>query len=123
MNNHKRWEMAQKYELKWWSNYSYNIDWYKNYSKTIITEVSPFIIITKEKVTYKGTLETFINKIYRDNKQFTQIFCLSDFLYDITEHILCPKYRILTEKSTYLEKKIDIGILTHSQIMKYNLMN
>lgn len=58
------------------------------------------IIITKEEVTYKGTLETFINKIYRDNKQFTQIFCLSDFLYDITEHILCPKYRILTENET-----------------------
>ena len=48
MKDNNRWVMAQKYELKWWSNYSYNIDWYKNYSKTIITEVSPFIIITKE---------------------------------------------------------------------------
>ena len=32
--------------------------------------------------------------------------------------IFCDLYRILTEKPTYLEKKIDIGILTHSQIMK-----
>ena len=56
------------------------------------------IIVTKEKVTYKGSLETFINKIYKENKQFGQIFSISDFLYDITEHELCPKYQILTEE-------------------------
>lgn len=58
------------------------------------------IIITKEKVTYKGSLETFINKIYRENGQFGQIFSITDFLYDITEHELCPKYEILTEDET-----------------------
>jgi len=56
------------------------------------------IIITKEKVTYKGSLENFINKIYKEKKQFGQIFSISDFLYDITEHELCPKYQILTEE-------------------------
>ena len=67
------------------------------------------IIITKDKTTYKGTLEMVINKIYKDNNQFAQIFCLTDFLYDITEHVLCPKYRILSvEETNIILKKFNI---------------
>ena len=67
------------------------------------------IIITKDKTTYKGTLEMVINKIYKDNNQFAQIFCLTDFLYDITEHVLCPKYRILSDEETnIILKKFNI---------------
>ena len=46
MDNLKRWEMAQEYELDWWTKYSGNIDWYENYSKEIIKEVSQFIDIS-----------------------------------------------------------------------------
>lgn len=76
----------------------------------IIKDNDTCIIITKDKTTYKGTLENYINKIYSDNNQFAQIFCLTDFLYDITQHILCPKYRILSkEESDKILNKFNIS--------------
>ena len=48
--NNKRWDIAQDYELKWWSKYCDNIEWYKEFSDEIITEISSFIDINKETV-------------------------------------------------------------------------
>ena len=48
MKLQRRWEMAQKYEIDWWSKYSGDIDWYTNFSKEIKREVSPFIEIKKD---------------------------------------------------------------------------
>ena len=60
------------------------------------------IYITKENITkdtYKdSTLKKYIDKIFEMNKQFVQIFCLNTLLYDITNHQLTPKYRILNDK-------------------------
>lgn len=79
----------------------------KNLEKVIDTLFEDFldnndvcIIITKDKVTYKGTLETYINKIFNEDKKFAQVFHIQNFLYDITEHILCPKYKILNKDET-----------------------
>ena len=44
-SRNNRWEVAQKYELQYWSNYSKNIDWYKQFSNEIVKETSPFIEI------------------------------------------------------------------------------
>jgi len=48
--NNKRWDVAQDYELQWWSNYSDSIEWYKGFSDEIITETSPFIDINQNTV-------------------------------------------------------------------------
>ena len=39
MDKQKRWVIAQKYELDWWTKYCDNIDWYEEFAKTIIIEV------------------------------------------------------------------------------------
>ena len=49
MDNKKRWAIAQKYELDWWTKYCDNIDWYEEFAKTIIIEVSPYIEISNDK--------------------------------------------------------------------------
>lgn len=55
--------------------------------------------ITKDKDLYKeSSLKKYIDKIFEINKQFVQIFCLNTLLYDITNHQLTPKYRILNDK-------------------------
>ena len=35
MDKQKRWVIAQKYELDWWTKYCDNIDWYEEFAKTI----------------------------------------------------------------------------------------
>ena len=48
MDKQKRWVIAQKYELDWWTKYCDNIDWYEEFAKTIIIEVSPYIEILSD---------------------------------------------------------------------------
>ena len=48
--NNKRWDIAQDYELGWWSKYSDSIEWYKGFSDKIITETSSFITINQNTV-------------------------------------------------------------------------
>jgi len=48
--NNKRWDVAQDYELQWWSSYSDSIEWYKVFSDEIITATSPFIDINHNTV-------------------------------------------------------------------------
>jgi hypothetical protein len=43
LKNKKRWNIAQDYELRWWSKYKDSIEWYKEFSDEIITETSSFI--------------------------------------------------------------------------------
>ena len=56
------------------------------------------IFITKDKVTYKGALENYMNSIYLSNKIFCQVIWLNSLLYDITENKLTPNYRILSQE-------------------------
>ena len=45
--NNRRWNIAQDYELQWWSKYKDSIKWYKEFSDEIIKETSSFININK----------------------------------------------------------------------------
>ena len=36
MDKQKRWVIAQKYELDWWTKYCDNIDWYEKIESAII---------------------------------------------------------------------------------------
>ena len=46
----KRWDIAQDYELRWWSKYTDNIKWYKEFSDEIVTGTSSFININQNTV-------------------------------------------------------------------------
>ena len=56
------------------------------------------IFITKDKVTYKGRLENYINNLYSADKIFCQVIWLNSMLFDMTENKLVPKYKILDEE-------------------------
>jgi len=45
-----RWDIAQDYELRWWSKYTDNIEWYKGFSDEIIIKTSSFININQNTV-------------------------------------------------------------------------
>ena len=45
-----RWDIAQDYELRWWSRYTDSIEWYKGFSDEIVTKTSSFININKNTV-------------------------------------------------------------------------
>ena len=79
------------------------------YEESFLEKEDDCIFITKDKVTYKGTLENYINNLYHTDKIFCQVIWLNSLLYDITLNKLVPKYEILSE-----EKKQEI-------IKKYNI--
>ena len=56
------------------------------------------IIITKDLVNYKGTLEEYVNKVFLTKKRYVQVLWLNRLLFDITQHELTPNYRILSEE-------------------------
>ena len=69
------------------------------------------IFITKDKVTYKGSLENYMNSIYFSNKIFCQVVWLNSLLYDITENKLTPTYRILSEEEKQkIMDKYHVGV-------------
>lgn len=74
--------------------------------ENILKDEDTFIIITKDSVNYKGSLEEYINQKFVTKQRFTQIFWLNTLLFDITQHELVPNYRILTdeEKQDVLDK-------------------
>ena len=59
--NNKRWDVAQDYELQWWSNYSDSIEWYKEFSDEIITEISPFIDINQNTLPDENNISSIVN--------------------------------------------------------------
>ena len=56
------------------------------------------IIITKDLVNYKGTLEEYVNKVFLTKKRYVQVLWLNRLLFDITQHELTPNYRILSNE-------------------------
>ena len=56
------------------------------------------VIITKDQVTYQGSLEDYVNKIFQTNKRFLQILYIKTLLFDITQHSFVPEYKILSEE-------------------------
>jgi len=50
IKNNERWDIAQDYELRWWSKYFDSIKWYKGFSEKIISETSSFIKINQNTV-------------------------------------------------------------------------
>ena len=76
------------------------------YESKLIENKDVLVIITKDKVNYQGSLEEYINRIYLKDKIFCQILCLSNLLFNITEHELVPKYRIMShdEKEQLIKK-------------------
>jgi SAM-dependent methyltransferase len=48
MNNRKRWELAQDYELNWWKGYKEGFEWYQIYSKEVEDFTQPFLEIGQE---------------------------------------------------------------------------
>lgn len=79
------------------------------------------IIITKDQVTYQGSLEEYINKIYSTNKRFLQIFYIKTLLFDITKHSFVPSYRILSdEEKLEVMKKFKIDEIKCPQIKVYD---
>ena len=61
----------------------------------ILSNEDTCIIISKDKITYKGSMEEYVNKVFNNNKRFIQVFWLKELLFDITEHELVPEYKIL----------------------------
>ena len=74
------------------------------------------IIITKDLVNYKGTLEEFVNKVFLTKKRYVQVLWLNRLLFDITQHELTPNYRILSEE----EKQ---GVLDRFHLTDHNMPN
>ena len=74
------------------------------------------IIITKDLVNYKGTLEEYVNKVFLTKKRYVQVLWLNRLLFDITQHELTPNYRILSEE----EKQ---GVLDRFHLTEHNMPN
>ena len=68
------------------------------YEKEIINSDDVLVIITKDKVTYQGVLEEYINRLYYRDGKYVQILYLNHLLFNITKHDLVPNYRIMLEK-------------------------
>ena len=64
----------------------------------ILQDGDTCVIITKDQVTYQGSLEDYVNKIFQTNKRFLQIFFIKSLLFDITEHSFVPEYKILNQE-------------------------
>ena len=76
------------------------------YESDILENNDVLVIITKDKATYQGTLEEHINRIFYKDAIFAQVLWLNSLLFNITEHDLVPKYRIMTqeEKKALMDK-------------------
>ena len=74
------------------------------------------IIITKDLVNYKGTLEEYVNKVFLTKKRYVQVLWLNRLLFDITQHELTPNYRILSNE----EKQ---GVLDRFHLTDHNMPN
>jgi DNA-directed RNA polymerases I, II, and III subunit RPABC1 len=76
------------------------------YESDILENNDILVIITKDKATYQGTLEEHINRIFYKDRIFAQVLWLNSLLFNITEHDLVPKYRIMTkeEKKELMDK-------------------
>ena len=74
------------------------------------------IIITKDLVNYKGTLEEYVNRVFLTKKRYVQVLWLNRLLFDITQHELTPNYRILSNE----EKQ---GVLDRFHLTDHNMPN
>ena len=68
------------------------------YEQEVLEKGDVLVIVTKDKVTYQGALEEFINRIFYKDGTFVQILWLNNLLFDISKHDLVPDYRIMTTK-------------------------
>ena len=77
------------------------------YESELLDKKDSLVIITRDKINYQGALEEYINRIYHQDKIFSQVLCLNNLLFNITEHELVPKYRIMsTEEKEMLIRKL-----------------
>ena len=76
------------------------------YEKEIIGSDDVLIIITRDKVTYQGVLEEYVNRLYYRDGRYVQILWLNHLLFNITKHDLVPSYRIMLdyEKQDLIKK-------------------
>ena len=76
------------------------------YESNILDKKDIIIIIAKDKVTYQGTLEEYVNRIFYKDGTYAQIFWLNSLLFNISEHDLVPKYKIMndSEKQALIDK-------------------
>lgn len=76
------------------------------YESDIIDKKDVLVIITRDKINYQGTLVEYINRIFSQDKIFAQVLSLNNLLFNITDHELVPKYRIMTqdEKNNIISK-------------------
>lgn len=77
------------------------------YEQEVLEKGDVLVIVTKDKVTYQGALEEYINRIFYKDGTFVQILWLNNLLFNISKHDLVPDYRIMTTK----EKEELIGKL------------
>ena len=68
------------------------------YEQEVLEKGDVLVIVTKDKVTYQGALEEFINRIFYKDGTFVQILWLNNLLFNISKHDLVPDYRIMTTK-------------------------
>lgn len=85
------------------------------YEEGFLEKKDECIFITRDKITYKGSLENSLNNLYFTDKIFCQVISISSLLYDITQNKLVPKYKILSD-----EEKEDI--LKQYNIKKEDLL-
>jgi len=97
------------------------------YESNIIDKKDVLVIITRDKINYQGSIVEYINRIFFQNNIFAQVLCLNNLLFNITNHELVPKYRIMThdEKNEiinklYLESKEQLpNILITDPVAKF----
>ena len=58
------------------------------YEKEIIGNDDVLVIVTKDKVTYQGVLEEYVNRLYYRDGKYVQILWLNHLLVNITKHDL-----------------------------------
>ena len=76
------------------------------YEDNFLDKKDECIFITKDKVSYKGSLESYMNTLFQKDKIFFQVIWLNSLLYDISINKLVPKYKILSdsEKNDIIKK-------------------
>ena len=92
-----------------------------NIYSDLLSNEDTCIIISKDKITYKGSMEEYVNKVFNNLKRFVQVFYLNELLFDITEHELVPEYKILDEEGK--KKVMDKYFVEEDKQLPYVLVS
>ena len=76
-------------------------------------ENDTIILVIKDKLNNKDTLEKCFDNILTEKKIFVQLFELDKLMYNVTKHVLVPKHKILNDGEKH-------DLLTRYSLSSYN---